>query len=97
MHVFRLSMTAGAGCTAAPAGLTLDGACLVNSDDTSAARDAALLALNALGFESCTFLDVAKLPASPDTSRYSEPMRQAFDEARRDGVSVLLYGPSSST
>jgi hypothetical protein len=91
MHAFKLSMTAGPACNAAPEGTTLNGLCLVNDDDALAARDGALLALNALGFESCTFLDVSKLPPSPDTSRYAAPVRQALDEARRDGVSVVLY------
>jgi hypothetical protein len=91
MHAFKLSMTAGPACAAVPSGTTVNGTCLIDNDDVSTARDGALLALNALGFESCTFLDVAKLPASPDLSRYSDAMREAFEEARRDGVSVLLY------
>lgn len=96
MHVFKLSMTAGATCTAAPPGTLMSGACLVDHDDASQARDGALLALNALGFESCTFLDVARLPASPDLSRFNEAMRQAFEQARREGVSVLLYAPDGA-
>ena len=95
MHVFKLSMTAGPACNAAPEGTTLAGACLVDNDEVALARDGALLALDRLGFESCTFLDVVKLPPSPDVSRYSDAMRQAFDEARRDGVSVLLYAPEA--
>ncbi|MGY3265086.1 MULTISPECIES: hypothetical protein [unclassified Lysobacter] len=95
MHVFKLSMIAGPTCTAVPNGSVVNGACLVANDDASRARDAALLALNALGFQSCTFLDVVQLPSSPDLSRYSGPMRAAFDEAQRDGVSVMLY-PSGS-
>lgn len=93
MHVFKLSMIAGAACQAAAQGTTVDGVCLVNSDDVAASRDAALLALNSLGFESCTFLDVMQLPASPDLSRYSDAMRQAFEDAQRDGVAVMLYPP----
>jgi hypothetical protein len=96
MHVFKLSMTAGPACTAAPEGATVNGVCLVDNDDVSGARDGALLALNRLGFQSCTFLDAVKLPPSPDVSRYSDAMRQAFDEARRDGVSVMLYAPDGN-
>ncbi|WP_133499081.1 hypothetical protein [Cognatilysobacter terrigena] len=96
MHAFKLSMTAGAACSAAPPGATISGMCLVNDDDASLARDAALLALNSLGFESCTFLDVAKLPASPDLSRYNDAMRQAYEDARREGVAVMLYGPDAA-
>lgn len=96
MHVFKLSMTAGPTCNAAPEGATLNGACLIDNDELPLARDGALLALDRLGFQSCTFLDAVKLPASPDVSRYSDAMRQAFEEAKRDGVSVLLYAPESA-
>lgn len=95
MHVFKLSMTAGAACTIAPEGSSLNGVCLVDNDDVAQARDGALLAMNALGFESCTFIDVAKLPSDPDLSRYNDAMRQAVEEAKRDGVSVMLYPPDA--
>lgn len=96
MHVFKLSTTAGPACSAAPAGATLHGMCLVDNDDVALARDGALLARDALGFESCTFLDVAKLPASLDPSRHGEAMREAWEQARREGVSVMLYAPGDA-
>ena len=96
MHAFKLSMTAGPACSAAPEGTTVDGLCLVNDDDASRARDGALLALNALGFESCEFLGVARLPVTSDLSQHSPAMRQAIDDAQRDGVSVVLYPPKTT-
>ena len=96
MHMFKLTMTACTACEAAAPGTAIGGIVLVDDGDAARARDGALLALNALGFESCTFLDVAQLPASADASRYGDAMRQAIDDARRDGVAVLLYPPDSA-
>ena len=96
MHVFKLSMTAGADCSAAPEGTTLNGVVLVDDDDAQLARDGALLALDRLGFGACTFLDVVKLPPEPDMSRYSGPMKQAVEDAQRDGVAVMLYAPDGA-
>ena len=96
MHVFKLSMTAGSACSAAAEGTTLNGAVLVDNEDVQLARDGALLALDRLGFESCTFLDVVRLREDPDTSRYSGPMKQAFEDAKRDGVAVMLYAPGNA-
>ena len=96
MHVFKLSMTAGAACTAAAEGTTLNGAVLVDNDDVQLARDGALLALDRLGFECCTFLDAVRLPPAPDTARYSGPMKQAYEDAKRDGVAVMLYAAENA-
>jgi hypothetical protein len=94
MHAFKLSVTAGPANDRYPAGTVANALCLVDSAEVDTARDRALLALDAQGWESCTILDVALLPAVPDPGAFSPAMQDAYAEAKQRGTSVIVYPPA---
>jgi hypothetical protein len=91
MHVFRLSLVAGANNPRYAPGTAMDAICLVDSGVRDEARDGALLLLDRLGWESCTFRDVALFPAGPDVAGFTPAMREAYADAKRHGVALIVY------
>ncbi|MFL6593583.1 MAG: hypothetical protein ACJ8GK_12875 [Luteimonas sp.] len=97
MYVFKLSLTAGTNTPEYPPGTVTSALCLVEAADSAVARDRALLELNTLGWESCTFLDVMQLPAAPNPANSSPAMQRAYGDARRQGAAVIVYPPAPAT
>ena len=93
MHAFKLSVTAGPANPRYPQGTVAGALCLVDSIDADVARHGALVGLNALGWESCTFLDVVILSAAPNLAAFSPAMQEAYAGAKEKGVSIILYPP----
>lgn len=96
MHVFKLSVIAGSNNPQYAEGTVTQAMCLADAESLEAARDRTLFQLNALGFESCTILDVARLPAGTDITRMSPAVQQAHANAKHYGVALIVYPPGTT-
>jgi hypothetical protein len=97
MHIFRVLLEAGPSHEDYSAGTTLHGVCMVDSIATDEAKYRASSRFFSLGWASVTFEEAVWLPSEPDISNFNSVMTEAFHDAKRIGVSLILYPDQAST
>ncbi|UHQ18686.1 hypothetical protein LVB87_10840 [Lysobacter sp. KIS68-7] len=94
MHCFRLSITAGEAHRKFPPGTEVDAICLVDSADADVAMQKAANRLTGLGWRAVANVkSTLQLPPDTDISGYSDELKQAYADAKRFGVSLIVYPP----
>ena len=94
MHCFRLSITAGEEHRSFPPGTEVDAICLVDSADSDVAMRKAVDRLMGLGWSAVASVkSTLVLPPDTDISAYSDVLKQAHADAKRFGVSLIVYPP----
>ena len=94
MHCFRLSITAGEKHRSFPPGTEVDAICLVDSADSDVAMRKAVDRLMGLGWSAVANVkSTLVLPPDTDISSYSDVLKQAHADAKRLGVSLIVYPP----
>jgi hypothetical protein len=92
--VFKLDVTATPSHPTYRAGLTSAAVCLVDSDDVAEATGLAIEKLSALHWKSPVFETTIVLPKDPDISTWSSTLAQAYSDAMRLGVCLVVYPES---
>jgi len=91
MHIFAITLEAGATHSSYPEGETVPAVCMVDSRDHDEAMRLAVTRLGELGWCQAQFTSSVLLAVEPDISSFTEIMREAYADAQRLKVSVIEY------
>jgi hypothetical protein len=91
MHIFATTLTAGATHAFYREGEAVPAVCMVDSRDHDEAIGLAVARLGELGWREAQFKSSVLLAVDPDTSSFTDVMREAYADARRLKVSVIEY------
>jgi len=91
MHIFRLSLKAGHDHPTYAEGDEMNAICMTDSSETEKAQEMAWARLGELGWAEATTLATVLLPEDPDISGFNDALTQAYHDAKRLGVALIVY------